>query len=167
MKSNYKNIDEANKKIDSIIKQFEICKEKIQKENKEQNKIINDYRNQNFELREDLGFYKNKYIELNDENKKIKHFFTHDELDFLNEITELKERISNLVRTNTNLQNDLFSEQLLQDETDDYIDRLKNQLFNAYLEIESDNVNIQLSHYHIKKLLKIIDEHTLINPYTN
>lgn len=45
--------------------------------------------------------------------------------------------------------------------------QLKQELFNAYLEIESDNVNIQLSHYHIKKLLKIIDEHTLINPYTN
>ena len=45
--------------------------------------------------------------------------------------------------------------------------KLKKELFNAYLEIESDNVNIQLSHYHIKKLLQIIDEHTLINPYTN
>lgn len=80
---------------------------------------------------------------------------------------EHKKRISNLLSENTTLQNDLFSEQLIQDETDYYIDILKNQLFNAYLEIESDNVNIQLSHYHIKKLLKIIDEHTLINPYTN
>ena len=45
----------------------------------------------------------------------------------------LKERISNLVHTNTNLQNDLFSEQLIQDETEDYINKLKNELFNLYL----------------------------------
>lgn len=95
-------------------------------------------------------------IKLLDENEKLQ-----------DEHNNLKDRLSHLSRTNTNLQNDLFSEQLLQDETDDYINRLKQQLFNAYLEIESDNVNIELSHYHIKKLLKLIDEHTLINPYTD
>lgn len=57
-----------------------------------------------------------KYVtRIEDENKKLKH------------------RVSNLVHTNTKLQNDLFSEQLLQDETDDYINRLKQELFNAYL----------------------------------
>ena len=90
-----------------------------------------------------------------------------DKMELMDQQEKLKNRLSHLAHTNTNLQNDLFSEQLLQDETDDYINRLKQELFNAYLEIESDNVNIQLSHYHIKKLLKIIDEHTLINPYTN
>ena len=77
------------------------------------------------------------------------------------------DRLSDLATTNTRLQNDLFTEQLIQDETDDYINRLKQELFNAYLERESDNVNIELSHYHIKKLLEIIDKHTLINPYTD
>lgn len=93
MKSNYKNIDEANNKIDSIIKQFEICKEQIQKEkqennmninieieyikriereNEKQKKIINDFRNQNFELREDFGTYKNQYNKLFDENEQLK-----------------------------------------------------------------------------------------------
>lgn len=46
---------------------------------------------------------------------------------------KLKHRLHHLAHTNKKLQNDLFSEQLLQDETDDYIDKLKNELFNAYL----------------------------------
>lgn len=49
------------------------------------------------------------------------------------EVKNLKQRISKLVSENTTLQNDLFSEQLLQDETDDYINRLKQELFNNYL----------------------------------
>lgn len=49
------------------------------------------------------------------------------ENDLIVENKELKERISNLVRTNTRLQNDLFSEQLEQDETEDYINKLKEK----------------------------------------
>lgn len=46
---------------------------------------------------------------------------------------ELKQRISKLVSENTKLQNDLFSEQLIQDETEEYINTLKQELFNLYL----------------------------------
>ena len=57
-----------------------------------------------------------KYVtRLEDENKK------------------LKQRKSKLVSENTKLQNDLFSEQLIQDETEEYINRLKQELFNLYL----------------------------------
>ena len=46
---------------------------------------------------------------------------------------QLKQRNSKLVSENTKLQNDLFSEQLIQDETEEYINRLKQELFNLYL----------------------------------
>lgn len=104
--------------------------------------ILKEY---NYELKEEneklisnVNLHLAKNFELQKENKKLKK-----EID------------------------DFYYEQSKLKESDFYIKALKNQLFNAYLEIESDNVNIQLSHYHIKKLLKIIDEHTLINPYTN
>ena len=51
----------------------------------------------------------------------------------IKENEQLKQRISKLVFENVKLQNDLFTEQLNEDETDDYIDKLKNELFNAYL----------------------------------
>lgn len=59
---------------------------------------------------------------IEDENEKLQ-----------DEHKNLKDRLSHLSRTNTKLQNDLFSEQLLQDETDEYINRLKKELFNLYL----------------------------------
>ena len=46
---------------------------------------------------------------------------------------KLKHRLHHLTHTNTKLQNDLFSEQLIQDETEEYINRLKQELFNLYL----------------------------------
>lgn len=55
------------------------------------------------------------------------------ENDLIVENKEHKQRISKLVRENTRLQNDLFSEQLEQDETENYINKLKNELFNLYL----------------------------------
>lgn len=61
-------------------------------------------------LRQDLQKRCNRCIELNDENKK------------------LKQRIKNFVTENTKLQNDLFSEQLTQDETEDYINKLKKEI---------------------------------------
>lgn len=51
-----------------------------------------------------------------------------DKMDLEDENKQLKERISNLVNTNTKLQNDLFSEQLEQDETEDYINKLKQEI---------------------------------------
>lgn len=39
----------------------------------EQKEIINNFREQNFELREDLGTYKNQYNKLFDENKQLKN----------------------------------------------------------------------------------------------
>lgn len=52
---------------------------------------------------------------------------------FIKENEKLKKRISKLVSENVKLQNDLFIEQLNEDVTDDYINKLKNELFNAYL----------------------------------
>lgn len=51
----------------------------------------------------------------------------------IKENEQLKQLISKLVSENVKLQNDLFTEQLNEDETDDYIDKLKNEIFNAYL----------------------------------
>ena len=56
-----------------------------------------------------------------------------DKMDLIDENDHLKKRISNLVTENTRLQNDLFSEQLEQDERENYINRLKQELFNLYL----------------------------------
>lgn len=56
-----------------------------------------------------------------------------DKMKIIDEHEQLKQRVLKLVRTNTTLQNDLFSEQLLQDETEEYINRLKQELFNLYL----------------------------------
>lgn len=53
--------------------------------------------------------------------------------DLIQENEQLKQRKSKLVSENTKLQNDLFSEQLIQDETEEYINRLKQELFNLYL----------------------------------
>ncbi len=63
---------------------------------------------------------------------------------------KLKQRISKLVSENTTLQNDLFSEQLLQDETNDYIDKLKNEIINLKTEI----VDHRIKEYRLLKILK-------------
>lgn len=74
---------------------------------------------------------------LEKENKELKeelNTYTPNEVyKIVKENKQLKQRISKLVSENTTLQNDLFTEQLNEDETDDYIDKLKNELFNAYL----------------------------------
>jgi len=54
-------------------------------------------------------------------------------VNLLNENEKLKQQIEGLTSENFELQNDLFTEQLNEDETDDYIDKLKNELFNGYL----------------------------------
>lgn len=51
----------------------------------------------------------------------------------VDENQQLKQHISHLASENTRLQNELFTEQLLQDETDDYINRLKQELFQIYI----------------------------------
>ena len=113
----------------------------------------------------------NGYKALQDENKQLKQ----DKESIYSIWKKAINRENNLIVENKQLKNDLkIKNDIIKNtltidrhETDDYINKLKQELFNAYLEIESDNVNIELSHYHIKKLLKIIDEHTLINPYTD
>ena len=62
-----------------------------------------------------INIEKDYVIRIEDENKK------------------LKERIDRLVSENVKLQNDLFTEQLNEDESDDYIDKLKNELFQIYI----------------------------------
>lgn len=126
------------------------------------NKIIEELIAENEQLKQDLlrtEELQDEIIQLEDEKRYWLDNFKRlrdDKVNLIDENTQLKKEID-----------DFYYEQSKLKESDFYIKALKNQLFNAYLEIESDNVNIELSHYHIKKLLKIIDEHTLINPYTN
>lgn len=53
--------------------------------------------------------------------------------DLIQENELIKQQISDLVSENVKLQNDLFTEQLTQDETEEYINQLKQELFNLYL----------------------------------
>lgn len=78
----------------------------------------------------------NEKVELIDEKRYWLDNFKRvrdDKMKLTDQHEKLKHRLSHLAHTNTKLQNDLFSEQLLQDETDDYINRLKQELFDLYL----------------------------------
>lgn len=92
---------------------------------------------------------------LNNENKNIKHFFSYDELDFLNEITELKKRISKLEEENYELQNGLIKQQLTDYDNIDYINKLKkeNKELNEFI-----NHVKELSNYHERKKLEYKEE---------
>lgn len=46
---------------------------------------------------------------------------------------KLKNRSLYLSRTTTELKNELFREALIKDETEEYINKLKHELFNLYL----------------------------------
>lgn len=73
---------------------------------------------------------------IEDENEQLKEELLQSDYvkaSVFSDREEYKKRISKLVSENTTLQNDLFSEQLLQDETEDYINRLKQELFDLYL----------------------------------
>lgn len=80
-------------------------------------------------LQDDKRYWLDNFKRVRDD--KIKLIEENEQLHDQQE--KLKKRLSHLASTNTRLQNDLFSEQLLQDETDDYINRLKQELFNLYL----------------------------------
>lgn len=45
----------------------------------------------------------------------------------------LKEQIECLISENIKLENDLLTQELNEDETENYINKLKNELFNLYL----------------------------------
>ncbi|MGO3818139.1 MAG: hypothetical protein ACTJH3_11455 [Staphylococcus equorum] len=104
-----------NKNLEQELKQTrEFFVDKF-KENEEQKKIINDFRNQNFELREDLGTYKNQYNKLFDENKQLKSTqqelindvrkYSCKYLDLENENKELKKEIVHLKECNLRYRN--------------------------------------------------------------
>lgn len=115
-------------------------------------KEINIYKRENKLLNDKLENLNNVYSSISQDNNKkkevLKWSYTlqkenkqlKDELKeansdvgiFIEEEKELKQRIKNLVSENTKLQNDLFTEQLIQDEQDDYIDKLKLELFELY-----------------------------------
>lgn len=103
--------------------------EKLKKENKELNEFINH-------VKELSNYHERKKLEYKEENEKLisnvnLHLAKNFELQ--KEHKNLKHRLHHLSHTNTKLQNDLFSEQLEQDETENYINRLKQELFNLYL----------------------------------
>lgn len=56
-----------------------------------------------------------------------------DKRYWLDNFKRVRDDKMKLINENTKLQNDLFSEELIQDETEDYINRLKQELFNLYL----------------------------------
>ena len=68
-------------------------------------------------LTEDRRYWLDNFKRLRDDKKNL-----------IDENEHLKQRIKNLVSENTKLQNDLFSEQLIQDEQDEYIEKLKLEL---------------------------------------
>lgn len=75
-----------------------------------------------------------------------------------NDIEEYKKQITKLVSENTRLQNDLFTEQLNEDEADDYIESLKNELFNAHLlQQQQKQENEQLKDEIINLKTEIVD----------
>lgn len=73
---------------------------------------------------------------LEKENKQLKEKLEHSDFvkaSLFDDREDYKQRISKLVSENVELQNELFSEDLIQYETEDYINKLKNELFNLYL----------------------------------
>jgi len=88
---------------------------------------MSEYMDYNQFLEKELNIYKRENKLLNDKLDNFTTMFNEDENK------QLKQHISHLASENTRLQNDLFTEQLNEDETNDYIDKLKNELFNTYL----------------------------------
>lgn len=103
--------------------------EELIAENEKLKSNINLNLARNFELQKEKRYWLDNFKRLRDDKIELKK--ANEKLQ--DEHEQLKQRVFKLVRTNTNLQNDLFSEQLLQDETDEYINRLKQELFNLYL----------------------------------
>lgn len=64
----------------------------------------------------------NEKVKLIDENEKLK-----------DELKEANSDVGIFIEENTELQNELFTKELIQYETEDYINSLKQELFNLYL----------------------------------
>lgn len=111
------NIDLYNKKVELIEEN-----KKLKEENEHENKIIVDYREQNIEMRNDIG--------------------------------KLKQQIEGLTSENFELQNDLFTQQLTEDEADDYIEKLKSDInyhFNLKMEYLLENQKLKQELFDIYK----------------
>lgn len=79
-------------------------------------------------LRQDLQKRCNRCIELNDENKNLKKEIDKQK----NYNMSHAQRISELKKENKKLENENFKYFLEEDETNDYIDKLKLELFDLY-----------------------------------
>lgn len=126
-------------------------------------------------LEKELNIYKRENNLLNDKLENITTMFNevHDnELETRekkNEILkwsyslekenkQLKQQIEGLTSENFELQNDLFTEQLNEDEADDYIESLKNELFKAHLlQQQQKQENEQLKDEIINLKTEIVD----------
>ena len=72
-----------------------------------------------------------------DQYKSERDILTDDLSRYKAKVSKLEQRHSKLVGENTRLQNDLFSEQLIQDEADDKIKKLERE--NEKLRVKSDS----------------------------
>jgi len=93
---------------------------------------MSEYMDYNQWLEQEINIYKRENKLLNEKLNNLTTMF--NELETREkENKQLKQQIEGLTSENFELQNDLFTEQLNEDETNDYIDKLKNELFNTYL----------------------------------
>ena len=106
-------------------------------------------------MRYNYKFENQRLIKKNNETIKTMIDLYNEKLELREDHKKLKQRFSKLVSENTTLQNDLFSEQLLQDETDNYIEKLKkeNKELNEFI-----NHVKELSNYHERKKLEYKEE---------
>ena len=74
-----------------------------------------------------------------------------DREEYKQQIIELNQRIKNLVSENTNLQNELFTDQLQTDELEYKLLELKDEIINLKTKLYDANVKEQ-------RLLKILNE---------
>ena len=112
-------IDEMRQNIKELTEENEKLSEQYNKMLEERNSLIDD-----------LSWYKAKVSRLEDELKDFDNDYemvTNNCIYWEDKAHWLEQRISKLVSENTKLQNDLFSEQLIQDEADDKIKKLERE----------------------------------------
>ena len=143
------------------VKDYEKLSEQYNKILEERNSLIDD-----------LPWYKAKVSRLEENNEKLKEELLQsdyvkasifsDREEYKKQIIKLKEElktmeqhISKLVSENTKLQNELFSEQLIQDEADDKIKKLEreNEKYDKQFTDYIDETNVSLN------LLSEISQH--------
>lgn len=131
-------------------------------------------------LEKELNIYKRENNLLNDKLENLTTMFNevHDnELetrDKKNDILKwayslekenkkLKQQIEGLTSENFELQNDLFTEQLNEDEADDYIEKLKSKIDyqnNEIINLKTEIVDHRIKAYRLTKILNETSDYT-------